>query len=356
MEKIDFSSFKNCLKDQAWKVKLDSRKENDPEKDDDGPYFNCLNPYQLDIIKITNSKAIRRLRDKAQVFAFPPNPHVRTRSVHTLEVVNTATIISEILGLNVLLAQAIAYGHDIGHAPYGHLGESIIMNLSGRKFRHEIFSAVVAMQIERKGKGLNLTREVLEGILRHSRGGKEMSIDADMLPEHAVVMLSDKIAYTFSDINDAKRFGYLEEVDVPRAGELGKNQRERTSNCIHALVKESAEKGRVAFSESEAAKIFSETRKWMYEHVYSEVDKILSLQKEALRKTYEFFATDKYFADCDPAILLALLTDKEVTRLVEIFLVSRHPRIDDIRDFGVFETIERIRGRQIDIEQAKIDW
>jgi dGTPase len=180
------------------------------ELDDDHLYLGAFNPYFIDREKIRLSKSLRRLEDKTQVFIdHRSNPHIRNRRSHTDEVVSIAVYIAQILGLNVYLVEAIALGHDIGHSPYGHLGERIIGELSGRDFRHYIMSVVIAQFIERNGKGLNLSWEVLEGIANHSRGAGGLKINPDLPLEYAVVMLADKVAYTFSDLNDALRCGYL---------------------------------------------------------------------------------------------------------------------------------------------------
>jgi len=347
--------FKNCLKNKAFAPK-DSRGRRNSYPDDDEPYFNCIDQFRIDIDKILNSKARRRQESKTQVLCDPENPHVRTRSRHTNEVVSTAVKITEILGLNVSLCEAIAQGHDIGHTPYGHLGEKFISEITGKHFRHEIFGVVVAQHIERKGQGLNLSYEVLEGILNHSKGEKTLSISSHLPLEYAVAMISDKIAYTFSDINDALRYNYLKESELPKeVFYLGKNQRERILHCLFVLIRESSEVGTISFSQSEAAKKFEKIRQWLYENYYNCIN--WDMQKIVLEKTYQFLFSDSFFDDCDPAILLALLTDKELNALAQkVFLRGKNLQIEDMMNFGIMEIVPYIRKKEIDFTDPDLTW
>lgn len=357
---IDFRPFKNCLAHKAFDPKNSKGRKNSALgntgiPDDDNIYIDVMDPFQIDIGKIVNSKAHRRLKDKSQVFCFPNNPHVRTRMLHTNEVAMTAIVIAEILGLNVKLCRAIAEGHDIGHTPYGHAGEEFISKITGKTFRHEVMSLVVAQHIERKTEGLNLCFETLQGILHHSRGKGSLNTAVNLPLEYAVVMLADKIAYTFSDINDALRYEYLKESDLPSiVSDLGSRQRERMTGCIFSLIKESAEGGEISFSESEVAKKFEAIRQWMFENVYSKVN--WSLQENILGRIYDFFQKSPDLEGCDPAILLALLTDKEVNGLTTLMLSSLNLRIEHLDDFGIMEIAPHIRGKNIDFARPDLDW
>jgi dGTPase len=347
--------FKNCLKDKAFLTE-NSRGRRNPQSDEDKPYFNCIDPFRLDMDKILNSKARRRQEDKTQVICDPENPHVCTRSRHTDEVVSAAVKIAEISGLNVSLCEAIAMVHDIGHTPYGHVGEEFLSEITGKKFRHEIFGIVIAQHIERKGEGLNLSFEVLEGILNHSRGKNSLDIQPGLPLEYNVVMIADKLSYIFSDINDAIRYDYLMEKKVPaELSFFGKNQRERMLSCIFYLLLESCETGTISFSQLEAAKKFEFLRQWMYENYYSCIN--WDIQKVILEKTYDFLSKDTFFHDCKPAVLLALLTDKELNRLAgKTFLCGKTPKARDIKNSGIAEIIPYIRGKEINFDEPDLDW
>ena len=166
--------------------------------------------FQRDRDRIMHSKAFRRLKNKTQVFLAPQGDHYRTRMTHTLDVMQIARSIARVLRLNEDLTEAIALGHDLGHTPFGHAGERTLSRLSGGKFRHNEQSVRVCEVIEKDGRGLNLTKEVKDGILNHRSGGKPSTL------EGKVVMFADKIAYVNHDIDDAIRAGVLKEGDLPK--------------------------------------------------------------------------------------------------------------------------------------------
>ena len=314
-----------------------------------------LNPFLVDYLQIIQSKAFRRLAYKTQVLYSPENPHVRTRNVHTQEVIAVSTTISENLGLNTYLCQAIAAGHDIGHTPYGHLGERVLSEISGKKFSHPIFSVIVAQEIERKGEGLNLSYETLEGILNHSRGKNELVTDTSKPQEYSVAMYSDKIAYTFSDINDTIRYGYLREENIlPYLEGLGENQRERTNSCIQSLVDESRKKGFVSFSEGEVFEKFDRLKAFMYENVYEKME--WKLHEAILKEAYSFFSNLEETKEVNPAIVIALLTDMEMNEFADYVIKSRKPSFETIKHFGVFDIVPHIKERKIDYSNPGLDW
>jgi len=313
------------------------------------------NDYSIDAFgKILVSKAFRRLDSKTQVLTANINPHVRKRNSHTSEVVNAATIIARILGLNEDLCLAIALGHDIGHAPFGHLGEDFISEITGKNFRHEVFGVVIAQHIERQGKGLNLTHQVLEGIKEHARGLGNLSPKESVSEEANVVMYADKIAYVLADINDIfERTRILDYRKFPRIHKLayrcGENQRERMAFCIKGLCQESAEKECVSFETSEAAKIFSELKDNMYK-VYGLVN--LQNSAEVLGKIYSFLSETKLIGNVEPALVLALMTDVEVIYLYGKDCISGR----DFYDCSVAEIIEHLNGKNIDFSNPDLDW
>ncbi len=168
--------------------------------------------FQRDRDRIVHAKAFRRMKHKTQVFISPEGDHYRTRLTHTLEVTQIARTISRALRLNEDLTEAIALGHDLGHTPFGHAGEKKLNELRKDKggFVHNIQSLRVVDRLEKDGYGLNLTWEVRNGIENHRTSGSPAT------PEGKVVQLSDKIAYTNHDIDDAIRAGILSPEDIPK--------------------------------------------------------------------------------------------------------------------------------------------
>ena len=345
MENIkNFSDYKGALSSLAFdsKCSLGRRFNNDPDS-----IYNFLDPFFVDREKIRLSKSYRRLADKTQVF--PPNLHsnVRNRLIHTNDVVNLSSIFSYILGLNVYLSEAIAYGHDIGHTPFGHLGERLIQNLSGKNFTHNVMSVIVAQRIERKGKGLNLTYEVLEGILNHSRGAGEMKINSDVSEEATLVMYADKIAYTFSDFNDALRVRYLKEESLPKIIKyFGKNQRERIAKISFDFIKESAEQGKISFSKSESSWRFAELRSWMYDNVYHNLDSESSRVKiyNDLNNVSDFILNN-YEGKIDPYFAISCMTDSEAR---ELFVLLNNGGVKNL-NYGFVEIINNFSNKKINI-------
>ncbi len=310
------------------------------------------NSFMNDYNKILNSKAIRRLSDKTQVLCSPDNPHVRTRAVHTNEVITNSVIIAENLGLNTNLCMAIAAGHDIGHAPYGHGGQKVLSELSGKEFKHNVYGVVIAQHIEREGKGLNLTHETLEGMLNHSiERGELKRCDEMICEEYAAVLYSDKISYTLSDLNDAIRYGYLDKI--PKcAFNLGRNQRHRVIKVLKSLINESKEKGMVEFSEGNVFQDFAELRGFLFDEFYDKVN--FELQEKIIHGLYNFFLKEDL--GVHPVIAISLLTDLEATRYGEILLKSRIPKVDDIKNFGLFEILPYIKDKPIDFTNHDLKW
>lgn len=179
-----------------------------------------LSPFQIDRERIVRCKTFRRLMHKAQVFLAPQGDHYLTRLTHTMEVSLIARAICRDLALNEDLAEAISMGHDLGHAAFGHLGEHTLAELHPGGFRHNRQSVRVVEELEDDGRGLNLTWEVRQGILRHSKG--RMGIEGKATPpldtvESQAAKLADALAYVIHDTSDAIRAGVLSEADLPRA-------------------------------------------------------------------------------------------------------------------------------------------
>jgi dGTPase len=197
-------------------------------------------PFQRDRDRIIHSKSFRRLKHKTQVFLSPTGDHYRTRLTHTLEVSQIARTIAKALRLNEDLTEAIALGHDLGHTPFGHAGEEALDQIAPNGFSHPEQSLRVVDLLERDGKGLNLTYEVRDGIVKHSKA-KGAVIPSDPSEKAAtiegqVVRVADIIAYVNHDLDDAIRAGVIEEQDIPKecSSLLGQTHRER----IDAMVKD----------------------------------------------------------------------------------------------------------------------
>ncbi len=218
--------------------------------------------FQRDRDRIVHSKAFRRLKHKTQVFLSPEGDHYRTRLTHTLEVSQIARTIARALCLNEDLTEAIAMGHDLGHTPFGHMGEKVLNRICPLGFRHNEQSLRVVDVLERPG-GLNLTEEVRDGILCHT-GEKQAST-----LEGQVVALADKVAYINHDIDDAIRGGILTEGTIPKAysSVLGESHSKRINTMIWAVIRASQDKACIAMEE-EVYEAMMGLRAFMFAHVY----------------------------------------------------------------------------------------
>jgi dGTPase len=339
MEKFQkLKKIQGCFSKQAFK-KSQGRKNN--EQESMNGIMDQIDPFALDIQKIINSKSFRRLNGKTQVFAFPKNVLIRNRLVHSLEVKSIAETIATILGLNVSLTGAIAIGHDLGHTPFGHLGERFIQRNYDENFRHEIFGLTVAEKIERQGQGLNLCFETLEGITYHSRGIGDTNIITNIPMEYNVVMLADKIAYLFSDINDANRLKKLEKKIPKEIYFLGENQRERVNNCIISLCLESSQEGFLSFEKSNQSQAFKFLRDWMIKNLYlvldEEKERILLWDK--VDRTTIFLENVLGIKKNQIPIILATMIDQEVEVISSINHQSTIEDIKKIEEMGFYESI-----------------
>ena len=220
--------------------------------------------FQRDRDRIIHCKAFRRLKHKTQVFLSPEGDHYRTRLTHTLEVSQIARTISRALRLNEDLTEAIALGHDLGHTPFGHAGEKSLDSLCPGGFRHYRQSVRVVEKLEKDGRGLNLTYEVLNGIERHTCG------EFPSTPEGCVVRLSDRIAYINHDIDDAIRAGVLSESDIPDDLHrvLGDSHSRRINTLITNAVSSSTG-GRAILLSGPVAEAFEKIHGFMFERVYT---------------------------------------------------------------------------------------
>ncbi len=231
--------------------------------------------YQRDRDRIIHSKAFRRLKHKTQVFLAPEGDHYRTRLTHTLEVAQIARTIARALGLNEDLTEAIALGHDLGHTPFGHAGEAVLKEIHPGGFSHPRQSLRVVDLLEKGGTGLNLTYEVRDGILKHSKGmGSILPGEGEeaITLEGQVVRISDGIAYINHDLDDALRAGIItiEEVPSPCLEVLGNSHSARINTMVVDVIGSSLETDleRIVFSPS-ILEAMTELRDFLYEKVYS---------------------------------------------------------------------------------------
>jgi dGTPase len=221
-------------------------------------------PFQRDRDRIVHSKAFRRLKHKTQVFVAPEGDHYRTRLTHTLEATQVSRTVARALRLNEDLVEAIGLGHDLGHPPFGHIGEDVLDRAGrerfGRGFRHNEHSLRVVDRLER----LNLTDPVRDGILRHSSGAGEPAT-----LEGRIVRLVDRIAYINHDIDDALRAGIIDVSDLPRReiDILGETSSRRIDRLVSDLVESSEAAGDIAQSD-EVGGAMLKLRAFMFQRVY----------------------------------------------------------------------------------------
>jgi dGTPase len=217
--------------------------------------------YQRDRDRILHSKAFRRLRQKTQVFLLPKGDHYRTRLTHTLEVSQNARTIAKALRLNEDLVEAIALGHDLGHTPFGHAGEKALNNVF--EFKHSEQSVRVVEYIEHQGRGLNLTKEVRDGLLNHQTKSMPKTLEGQVL------RLSDKIAYINHDIEDAIRGGILRADEIPYkfTQALGDTSGHRIDTLVKDVIINSMDKPVISMSE-EIESSFSQLREFLYDNIY----------------------------------------------------------------------------------------
>ena len=218
--------------------------------------------YQRDRDRILHCKSFRRLKHKTQVFLSPQGDHYRTRLTHTLEVAQIARTIARGLLLNEDLTEAIAMGHDLGHTPFGHSGESVLNRIVPGGFEHNKQSLRIVEKLE-NGKGLNLTFEVRDGILNHKKSGHPSTL------EGVVVSLADRIAYVNHDIDDAVRAGLLSNDILPKSciEAIGATHGERINTLVLDILQTSSGKNHVEMS-GEISSEFEKLRQFLFDNLY----------------------------------------------------------------------------------------
>ncbi len=297
--------------------------------------------FQCDRDRILHSKSFRRLAHKTQVFLAPEGDHYRTRLIHTLEVSQVARSIARPLGLNEDLTEAIALGHDLGHTPFGHVGERALSHAlarhrgepegAGRLFAHNDQGARIVDLLERNGRGLNLSREVVDGIRCHTGPRRAGTL------EGRVVALADRIAYVCHDIDDAERAGMLRESDLPAESceRLGSSSSERIETMVHDVVSMSSRSGDILMSEGVWGAMMS-LRSFLFERLYSRGDAKWEEPKAyaMLVDLFEYFAAHpnevpaEYRLHDDPldvqvADFVSGMTDRYAIRVYERLKIPR---------------------------------
>ena len=238
-----------------------SRKSKGRKKEDEVCPFRTV--YQVDRGRIVHSKAFRRLSHKTQVFIAPKGDHYRTRLTHTMEVTQIAKNLARALRLNEDLTEAIALAHDLGHTPFGHIGEKALDDVSECGFKHYEQSLRVVDKLEKFSKGLNLTYEVRDGILNHTKGQQPCTLEGQL------VRICDRLAYINHDIDDALRADILSFSDFPKSirDVLGFKDGFKIDPFFKSLI-ENSKDGRLCMSK-EIENVFTELHSFMYTFVYT---------------------------------------------------------------------------------------
>lgn len=246
--------------------------------------------FQRDRDRIIHSKALRRLMHKTQVFLKPEGDHFRTRLTHTLEVAQIARTIARGLALNEDLTEAIAMGHDLGHTPFGHNGEAVLDERHPGGFRHNEQSLRVVdyLELNERGRVMNLTAEVRDGILNHTGPNKPFTLEGQ------IVRFSDRIAYINHDIDDAIRGGIIRQQDLPAAcmEGLGSDHKTRINTLVTDLIRNSDGKSTIILSNS-SSDLMNILRDFMFEHVYH--SKVVKRDEELDKIRNMFFFLYDYF-------------------------------------------------------------
>ena len=266
--------------------------------------------FQRDRDRIIHCKAFRRLKQKTQVFLSPEGDLYRTRLTHTLEVAQIARTIARALRLNEDLTEAISLAHDLGHTPFGHAGESALDKLCPEGFRHYMQSLRVVDKLEKDGRGLNLTWEVRNGIVCHTRGQQAATLEGQ------VVRLADQIAYINHDIEDALRGGVIYPMDIPLevSSILGFTHGERINALVLDVIRSSRDQDSIRQSE-EVGQAMAVLREFMFDSVYTNplAKGEEGKAQEMLRRLFDYYRRDP---DALPADFQEIRLEEGVDRAV----------------------------------------
>jgi len=287
--------------------KFAARSRESPDRDHPEEPDPMRTAYQIDRDRVIHSKAFRRLKHKTQVFIAPVGDHYRTRLTHTMEVMQVARSIARGLNLNEDLTEAIALGHDLGHTPFGHAGEYALGACLANGFRHNEQSVRVVEVLEKDGRGLNLTQEVRDGILKHSKLRESIAAEGWGIAaslEGQIVKIADSLAYLNHDIDDAIRAGVMSVDELPaRANEVfGKTSGSRITAFVTDVVdfnwrvatgegqtwRDAVGNGVAIGMSPPVLEVVDELREYMFSNVYTD-----SAAKEDDPKTH--FVVQKLF-------------------------------------------------------------
>lgn len=313
----------------------ESRGRERPEEPD--PVRTC---FMRDRDRIIHCKSFRRLKHKTQVFLAPEDDHYRTRLTHTLEVSQISRTIARALRLNEDLTEAIALGHDLGHTPFGHMGEEAFRDLVEPPFQHNRQSLRMVEVLEYEGKGLNLTVEVRDGILNHTGEGIPLTL------EGRIVRTADRIAYVNHDLDDALRAGIITEDDLPAStrARLGPYHSQRINTLVTDMIGESMEKDDILQSR-EVARAMDELRDFLFERVYigsvakQEQDKAIGV----LRDLFDHYISNpgemppEFIYDSDPLAVrvidyVAGMTDRYALRKYKKYFLPKVWKAEGFED------------------------
>ncbi|MDA1128031.1 MAG: deoxyguanosinetriphosphate triphosphohydrolase [Chloroflexi bacterium] len=264
--------------------------------------------FQRDRDRIIHTNAFRRLKHKTQVFLAPSGDHYVTRLTHTLEVAQVGRTIARALNLNEDLVEAMSYGHDLGHTPFGHLGEEVLDQIYSPGFTHSAQSLRIVELLAKDGEGLNLTAEVRQGIISHSkpRGDfLDIKLEESLTLEAQILRLADSVAYLNHDIADAIRAGMLKVADLPRLANqvLGATHAERVNSMITGIVMASWPASGLSEYQPEAEKpvigmdadtrdAMMEIREYMFQNIYLPLGETRQSEvgREVVKLLYRYFA------------------------------------------------------------------
>lgn len=321
-ETLERIEFETLVPQAARSAETRGRDREEPEDD--------IRPsYQRDRDRIVHCKSFRRLKHKTQVFLAPEGDHYRTRLTHVLEVSQIARTIAKSLRLNEVLTEAIALGHDLGHSPFGHAGEAALNKLVKGGFDHYRQSVRVVEKLEYDGKGLNLTIEVRDGILKHSKGQKGELLRSRpksraLTLEGDIVRISDIIAYVNHDIDDGVRAGIIDEDDIPKAirETLGRTGTMRIDRMVRDVIDATLACDFEMISMSpEVYQALEELRTYMFENMYL-VPEVRGEFEKAQRILTELFQ----YVMANPEPYLDLASGEPVERLALDFTAGMTDR------------------------------
>lgn len=295
--------------------------------------------FMRDRDRIIHSKYFRKLKHKTQVFLAPKNDLYRTRLTHTLEVTQIARTIAQALKLNEDLTEAIGLAHDLGHTPFGHAGEDVLNELTSKGFNHSTQSLRVVDKLEKKG-GLNLSFEVRDGILHHSKGGKQIlpynQSDCPKTLEGEIVRVSDSVAYINHDIDDAIRAGLIKISDLPSSctKTLGKIHSKRISTMVYDIIEQSYNKDHLYMSK----KILYETEK-LRKFLFSKVYPLSAINGESIKAAKILKDLFHYFID-NPQLPYKILHHVDYKNIKkEVVIIDFLASLTDLEAFELFKNI-----------------